>query len=177
MLEDLNYKKHLKTGIVLYTLIIIPIIIDIVNDYNEGMHWKHVAIELLVFVIAVIGISILANEYYKNMQFEIQSLSRDLIIEREQSAFWRKESSELIQGLGVEIQKQFLRWQLTEAESEIGLFILKGFSHQEIADIRHASERTVREQARVLYRKAGLTGRSSLSAFFLEDLLLPASKG
>jgi hypothetical protein len=31
----------------------------------------------------------------------------------------------------------------------------------------------VREQARVLYRKAGLAGKAELSAFFLEDLLLP----
>jgi hypothetical protein len=30
----------------------------------------------------------------------------------------------------------------------------------------------VREQARNVYRKSGLSGRSSLSAFFLEDLLL-----
>jgi len=35
------------------------------------------------------------------------------------------------------------------------------------------SERTVREQARSVYAKSGLTGRASLSAFFLEDLLAP----
>ena len=35
------------------------------------------------------------------------------------------------------------------------------------------SERTGREQARSIYSKAGLTGRSALSAFFLEDLLAP----
>ena len=33
----------------------------------------------------------------------------------------------------------------------------------------------MREQARALYRKAGLSGRASLSAFFLEDLLLPGT--
>ncbi|MGH8566704.1 MAG: hypothetical protein ACREXU_01485 [Gammaproteobacteria bacterium] len=32
---------------------------------------------------------------------------------------------------------------------------------------------TVREQARSIYSKAGLTGRTALSAFFLEDLLAP----
>ena len=35
------------------------------------------------------------------------------------------------------------------------------------------SERIVREQARSIYSKAGLTGRAALSAFFLEDLLAP----
>lgn len=32
---------------------------------------------------------------------------------------------------------------------------------------------TVRQQARNLYKKAGLSGRHDLAAFFLEDLLTP----
>jgi hypothetical protein len=52
---------------------------------------------------------------------------------------------------------------------------IQGLSHKEIAEIRETSERTVREQSRTLYRKSSLAGRSSLSAFFLEDLLLPHS--
>jgi DNA-binding NarL/FixJ family response regulator len=35
------------------------------------------------------------------------------------------------------------------------------------------SETTVRQQARAIYRKAGLSGRHDLAAFFLEDLLGP----
>jgi len=37
------------------------------------------------------------------------------------------------------------------------------------------SERTVRQHAVAVYRKSGLAGRAELSAFFLEDLLLPRS--
>ena len=59
------------------------------------------------------------------------------------------------------------------AEREVALLLLKGLSHREIAAVRAVSERTVREQARSLYAKAGLTGRAALSAFFLEDLLAP----
>ena len=51
--------------------------------------------------------------------------------------------------------------------------MLKGLSLKEIAALRSTSERTVREQARAVYRKSGLSGRSALAAFFLEDLLLP----
>ena len=39
--------------------------------------------------------------------------------------------------------------------------------------MRAVSERTIREQSRSVYAKAGLTGRAALSAFFLEDLLAP----
>lgn len=88
---------------------------------------------------------------------------------------WRRESRALIEGLGAAIQRQFNSLQLTGAEAQVGLLLLKGFSHKEIATLRHTSERAVREQSRALYRKSGLSGRASLSAFFLEDLLLPES--
>jgi DNA-binding CsgD family transcriptional regulator len=68
---------------------------------------------------------------------------------------------------------QFSRWHLTEAEREVALLLLKGLSLKEIATVRATTERTVRAQARSLYSKAGLTGRAALSAFFLEDLLVP----
>ncbi len=51
--------------------------------------------------------------------------------------------------------------------------LLKGLSHKEVAEVRNTSEPTVRQQALVVYRKSGLRNRSDLSAFFLEDLLLP----
>ena len=69
--------------------------------------------------------------------------------------------------------KQFDRWKMTQAEIQVDMLMLKGLSHQEIADVRATSERTIREQARAVYRKTGLTGRSELSAFFLDDLLPP----
>ena len=45
---------------------------------------------------------------------------------------------------------------------------------KKIAAVRAGSVRTVRERARSIYSKAGLTGRSALSAFFLEDLIAPS---
>lgn len=53
--------------------------------------------------------------------------------------------------------------------------LLKGYSHRQIADMSGKSERTVRQHAVSVYRKSGLSGRAELSAFFLEDLLLPAA--
>jgi DNA-binding CsgD family transcriptional regulator len=83
---------------------------------------------------------------------------------------------ELLRGLGDAIDAQFDRWSLTPAEREIALLLLKGLSHKEIAAVRSASERTVRQQAQAIYAKANLSGRAALSAFFLEDLLLPADR-
>lgn len=165
--------KMLKTGFVLYALIFLLIGTDMLSDYQEGLDWAHIGVELLVLLCAVVGLTLLGRYFYQSTKTRLEILQIDLTQAKQEADRWRAESRNLLQGLGVEIQKQFSRWGLTQAESEIGLLILKGFSHQEIANIRGASERTVREQARVLYRKAGLAGKAELSAFFLEDLLLP----
>jgi DNA-binding NarL/FixJ family response regulator len=73
----------------------------------------------------------------------------------------------------VAIDAQFSQWSLSTAEREVALLLVKGLSTKEIATVRATSERTVREQARAIYAKAGLAGRAALAAYFLEDLLPP----
>lgn len=106
---------------------------------------------------------------YQFAQAMIYFLTQDLAWANRQAQQWREANRELIAGLAVQIQKQFDAWQLTPAEAEVGLLMLKGLSLSEIAWLRNASERTIRDQARVVYRKSGVSGRTELSAFFLED--------
>jgi DNA-binding NarL/FixJ family response regulator len=80
-----------------------------------------------------------------------------------------------LQGRARQIEADFDEWGLSAAEKEIALFLLKGLRLQEIADLRHTSERTVRQQAQAIYRKAGLDGRIELSAHFVEDLMKPVA--
>jgi len=103
------------------------------------------------------------------------SLIRDLEVARSEGAQWRTDMRELLKGLGSAIDGQFERWNLTPAEREVALLLLKGLSHKEIAVVRNASEKTVRQQASSIYNKTNLSGRAALSAFFLEDLLLPTN--
>lgn len=86
---------------------------------------------------------------------------------------WRARAEKLLSGLGEEIDRQFQDWNLTPAERETALLLLKGYGHKEIAALQEKSERTVRQHSVAVYRKSGLSGRAQLSAFFLEDLLLP----
>lgn len=77
------------------------------------------------------------------------------------------------------IDQQLGRWRLTAAEKEITFLLLKGFGFKEIATFRNTSEKTARAQSTSVYAKAGLSGRTELAAFFLEDLMapLPAREG
>lgn len=173
VLDRIQSQRLIKVAMMLYGVIFALIMLDLFGDYGDGIEWSHIIIELLVLIVAVTGIGLFWYSHYQTTQATLHTLQLDLETAQKEAVLWRNESRELIAGLAVEIQKQFSRWQLTNAEAEVGMLLLKGLSHQEIADVRVSSERTVREQARSLYRKAGISGRSSLSAFFLEDLLLP----
>jgi DNA-binding CsgD family transcriptional regulator len=129
-------------------------------------------LEISPIVLTSVG-TVLLFRVSSRQHEEHLKVIRDLELARAQGHRWRTESRSLLNGLGQAIETQFSRWNLTEAEREVALLLIKGLSHKEIAAVRAVSERTVREQARAIYSKAGLTGRTALSAFFLEDLLAP----
>jgi len=91
--------------------------------------------------------------------------------ERAEAAAWRAQAEQLLGGLGATVDRAFDAWGLTPAEREVALLLLKGLSFKEVGAVRDTSERTSREQARGVYRKAGVAGRAELSASFFEDLL------
>jgi DNA-binding CsgD family transcriptional regulator len=53
--------------------------------------------------------------------------------------------------------------------------LIKDFSMQEIAEIRHVNEKSVRQQASGIYAKSGLANRYELSSHFIENLPAPSS--
>ncbi len=79
-------------------------------------------------------------------------------------------------GLSSAIDAQLTKWRLTVAEKEVAFLLLKGLSLKEVVSVRGTSEKTARVQTIAVYAKSGLSGRSELSAFFLEDLLLPSTE-
>jgi DNA-binding CsgD family transcriptional regulator len=129
-------------------------------------------VDLTPVVMTSVGVALLFRITSRQRDEHVKVI-RDLELARAQGQRWRSEARTYLDGLGQAIEGQFSRWNLTEAEREVALLMLKGLSHKEVATVRAVSERTVREQARSVYSKSGLTGRAGLSAFFLEDLLAP----
>jgi DNA-binding CsgD family transcriptional regulator len=165
MSNDVRQNRTTIISIGLFAAVTLLITWDLVFDYSEGASIVHLAVESVLLLVALSGIVVLWRQLRRTRQ--------DLAEAIDEADQWRRESRELIRGLAVAIEHQFERWELTKAEAEVGLLMLKGLSHKEIALVRDTSERTIREQARAVYRKSGLSGKSALSAYFLEDLLLP----
>lgn len=69
------------------------------------------------------------------------------------------------------IEELFTAWQLTPAERDVAILVVKGIGFREIGEARGAREGTVKAQANAIYRKAGVSGRHELVALFLDELL------
>jgi DNA-binding NarL/FixJ family response regulator len=149
--------------------------LDVFADYRSGSDARHLLTESLVMLLALMGATVLWTQL-RSAQRQTEQLSVDLAAARKEAERFRQDAHEALRGLGEAIDRQFTRWGLTAAEREVGLLMLKGLSHKEVAAARSTTEITVRQQALSIYRKSGLRHRSELSAFFLEDLLLPADQ-
>jgi DNA-binding CsgD family transcriptional regulator len=149
---------------------------DVVDDLHSGGELLHIAVEVLIIAAASAGAVVLWYQLVRARSTN-RVLRADLSRAHAEVERFRAESQDLMRGLGEAIDRQFDRWQLSPAEREVALLLLKGLSHKDVADARSTSERTVRQQALAVYRKAGLAGRAELAAFFLEDLLLPTTPG
>lgn len=156
----------------LFAAIALVIAVDLLEDWRAGSDPSHLGLEAVVLVLAAAGVWRLWAQFRLERK-RVRGLHSRLAAASAAAEMWRHGTEELLAGLGREIDRQFEAWGLTLAEREIALLMLKGLSLREIAGVRETSERTVRQQTLAVYRKAGVAGRAELSAFFLEDLLLP----
>ena len=167
--------RVMASFIVLFAVIAILIACDIVADFRSDTEPGHVLLEGVIMALALAGLVIMSLQF-RAIHLQAKQLSVDLEAARREAQKFREEAREALRGLGEAIDRQFTRWSLSPAEREIGLLLLKGLSHKEIAEMRSTLEPTIRQQALAVYRKSGLRSRAELSAFFLEDLLLPVAQ-
>lgn len=145
---------------------------DLIMDRPTSWLSFHVFFETLLLVGALLMATALWFGWWRSAR-SVDGLRRSLEARKEERDRWRTSAQDALDGLGRAIDDQFTRWELTPAEREVGLLLLKGYSHKAIAKHTGRSPNTVRQHSAALYRKAGLAGRAELSAYFLEDLLLP----
>jgi DNA-binding CsgD family transcriptional regulator len=163
-------ERAVVVGILL--LIAVLVAIDVVTDLRQGASAWHVAVEVVAGIAAAAGASYLLRDTVR-LRGRLAQQGRDLSAYRAQAEAWQAQARMHVEGLARSIDQQLEQWQLSAAEKEIAFLLLKGLSLKDIAQLRGTGEKTVRAQSASIYAKAGLAGRSELSAFFLEDLLVP----
>ncbi|MFG1481657.1 LuxR C-terminal-related transcriptional regulator [Halobacteriovorax sp. HFRX-2_2] len=166
----LNKRERLISGI-LFLLISIFLIFDIYEDLSEGSTYEHVIEEGIVMLIGLIGTTVLWFKWLftKKENLRINSDVTKLKFDLEN---YKQKTRELSRGLSEKINDQLNEWSLTKSEKDIALLLLKGLAIKEIAEIRSTAEKTIKQHCSNIYSKSNLSGRSELSAFFLEDILV-----
>jgi DNA-binding CsgD family transcriptional regulator len=178
--SDVTSERRLLAGVlVAFLAVAVLAAVDLSTDLREGTTLGHVSTEGGVILVGLAGSLVAARKLalaLKRMRAAealAKSLANRLEVTAADATRWREEARDLLAGLGAALDQQFDRWGLSPAEKEVGLLLLKGLSHKEVGAVRAVTEATARQQARSLYKKAGLAGRHDLAAFFLEDLMLP----
>lgn len=148
---------------------------DLVMDRPAAWLSFHVVFETLMIAGALLMATTLWVGWWRSAHVA-QDLRARLEVKTAEAHQWRESARHAIEGFGAAIEEQFGRWNLTGAESEVALMLLQGYGHKQIAGATNRSERTVRQHASTVYEKSGLHGRAELSAWFLQDLMLPSTE-
>jgi DNA-binding CsgD family transcriptional regulator len=168
--ETMIYIKELIM-VLLLTIVVAGNTMDVIYDYREGASISHLGIELLLILASFTLIFMLSHGVWR------QSRSNSRLKEELESHIGNESQRvpsavmEARQGLAKVIQEQFEKWQLTQTEKSVAMLLLKGLSFKEIASVHSTMEKTVRQQASSIYKKANVTGRHSFAAWFIEDYL------
>lgn len=157
---------------VVFAVIVAGGVIDLILDAPRTLLSGHVLFELFMIAVSLGAAAYLGRRWFRASR-SVASLERAVERHREERDAWRERAARVLTGLGQEIARQFESWDLTPAERETALMLLKGYSHKRIARDTDRSDRTVRQHAVSVYRKSGLGGRAALAAFFLGDVSLP----
>jgi len=156
--------------ILIFAAVIVASGADLVSDLSHGADTEHIVKEMLVVSISTIVLAWLLWGL-RQQRLEIRSLQQDLETASSPEVPPKKYVLEARKKLGNVVSQQFSEWLLTNSETEVGWLLLKGLSLKEIAMVRSTQEKTVRQQASSIYKKAGVSGRHAFSAWFIEDIL------
>lgn len=164
-------RSHLLLFLAAAAIVILGTV-DLLLDAPAGVTSAHFVVEALLILVCLTAAVALGRSWIRTLR-SLDRMEHDLRGARADREAWQARALTLRRGLGEAIDDQLDRWSLTPAEKEVAFLLLKGYSHKEIASLSDRSERTVRQHGMAVYRKSGLSGRTELSAFFLEDLLQP----
>ncbi|MDF1726244.1 MAG: LuxR C-terminal-related transcriptional regulator [Sulfitobacter sp.] len=67
-------------------------------------------------------------------------------------------------------------WGLSRAEADVAIFVAKGFSNGEVAEMRGCAVATVKSQLGSIYQKSGLESRYQLISFVTDEVLTMADE-
>lgn len=134
--------------------------IDAIHDFvGEGMSGQ---LDLHLVIESVATLSLLAAIWFEGR------ILRDLLRRKASLEQSLDHASAEVHAV---IVQQFAEWNLSPAESDIAMFLVKGMGTQEIAEMRGSAEGTIKAHFNSIFRKAGVHSRAELLSVLIDRLL------
>lgn len=131
---------------------------DVIEDFHAGGQFNdpHLLLESVAAVALIGGVILLMIEL-RGLLSRMYDMQTGLEIAHGQLA-------EIVAGF-------FDDWNLTNAERNVAIMILKGLDNNAIAQVRNTAPGTVRAQTTSIYAKSASDGRAQFISLFVEELL------
>ena len=164
------YIKEFLAVLVL-AVVVIGNLGDVFYDYRKGASVTHILMELSIAIISFALIAALTVGIWRQSRSNTRLKAELASISETNDQTLPPALANARHELALVLKEQFETWNLTLTEREVAMLLLKGLSFKEIASVRSTMEKTVRQQASAIYKKANVSGRHAFSAWFIEDLL------
>ncbi len=171
--EQIHIMLYIKEflAMLVLTIVVVGNLGDVFYDYREGASLAHVLMELTIALVSFALIAALTFGIWRQSRSNNRLKAELASFSEAQEQALPPAVANARHELALVIKEQFEDWKLTQTEREVAMLLLKGLSFKEIASVRSTMEKTVRQQASAIYRKAKVNGRHAFSAWFIEDLL------
>jgi DNA-binding NarL/FixJ family response regulator len=161
-----------KDRIISLTLILIIVLklADLYTDFNSSAETSHLFQEISLIILSL-GLFIYLMFDLRRRTKAKQGLIRKLKLSNENIEELNQHLKDTKSAFLDVIEAQFELWGLTSTEKKVALFLVKGYTTSEIAELRSKSVKTISHQSSAIYKKAGVNGRNELAALFFETLM------
>src|SRR5438067_5487930 len=134
-----GYTTPTMFSVILFGVIAVLMAIDVTIEIRSGVPLGLESFELVIFLLALGGIAI---HWWRltEARAEVKRWTED-------ARRWNQEAQDILQGLGVAIDRQFDRWGLSPAEREIALVGRQGLSDEETGEDWKTTGRNGRQLA------------------------------
>lgn len=156
-------------------LVFLLVSLDITLDIVEGLPMKAMIYDLLLEGSILVLVILSTNSIWRKLKVEKESKSKlenrlnETVLK---ASIWEKKSKDFVSEFHSHLLSKFFDWSLSKSEKEVAVLLLKGLTSKEIASIRFTSERTIRNQCRSIYEKAGFKSKNELKGYFLSELIV-----
>tara|TARA_R110002124_G_C8633784_1_gene487581 strand:+ start:35 stop:529 length:495 start_codon:yes stop_codon:yes gene_type:complete len=136
---------------------IIDMVVELFGIRQVAVSWEYREIVQLVTILGMVLGAVLGIVVLKGMRGNMREVDNRMLV-----------ASGQFHELMV---RHFDDWSLSPSERDVAILTLKGLSNAEIAEVRGKSIGTIKAQCNAIYQKAGVSGRTQLISFFIEELI------